>query len=226
MLRSIDMGWFIINKYYSCADDVPIYATALLLDPSKRAAYLRQNWAPAWVKPAIDAGNAMWQEEFNFEATVDSAASDSTPDYQEDEWEALARDLRVPIKAPACDSFMSFVEEPVISIDCSPLEWWCQETQKLQFPRLSRMAITLLSIPAESAKAERVFSGAQRTCSWDRLRLTCDKIEKIECVGNWLRQGVIKPSAAGGIGIVDAVDDGDSLESIVDYAIAELESFE
>ena len=65
----------------------------------------------------------MWQEEFNFEATVDSAASDSTPDYQEDEWEALARDLRVPIKAPTCDSFMSFVEEPVISIDCSPLKW-------------------------------------------------------------------------------------------------------
>ena len=88
------------------------------------------------------------------------------------------------------------------------------------------MAITLLSVPAESAEAERVFSGARRTCSWDRLRLTCDKIKKIECVGNWLRQGVIKPSAAGGIGIVDAVDDGDSLESIVDYAIAELESFE
>ena len=45
-------------------------------------------------------------------------------------------------------------------------------------------------------------------------------------MGNWLRQGVIKPSAASGIGIIDAIDNGDSLESIVDYAIVELESFE
>jgi transposase len=42
--RTIEMGWFIMNKYYELTDIVFAYATALLLDPSKRAAYIRQDW--------------------------------------------------------------------------------------------------------------------------------------------------------------------------------------
>jgi hypothetical protein len=186
----------------------------------KRAAYLRQNWQPSWVQPALAAGNAIWQEDFNNDASIDSAASNST-DREDDVWATLAQSLKVPIKPAACDSFLSFVEEPAISIDCSPLEWWCKETQRQQFPRLSRMAITLLSVPAESAEAERVFSGARRTCFWDRLSLRCERIEKIECVGSWLRQGLIKTSVNGGIGIIDA-DDEDTTEDIVDDAMTEL----
>ena len=56
------------------------------------------------------------------------------------------------------------------------------------------MAIAILSIPLESAEPERVFSGARRTCSWDRLRLKPQKIEMIESLGSWLREGLIKPN--------------------------------
>jgi hypothetical protein len=63
------------------------------------------------------------------------------------------------------------------------------------------MAIDILSIPAESAEPERTFSGARRTASWDRLRLLIESIEKIECIGNWLREGHIRPSAEGGMGL-------------------------
>ncbi|KAG6997076.1 putative AC9 transposase [Fusarium oxysporum f. sp. conglutinans] len=44
MLHSIDMGWFVLDKYYALSGESPIYATALLLDPSKRARYLEINW--------------------------------------------------------------------------------------------------------------------------------------------------------------------------------------
>ncbi|EXA29121.1 hypothetical protein FOVG_19342 [Fusarium oxysporum f. sp. pisi HDV247] len=33
MVRAIDMGWVILSKYYRLADEVPVYAAALLLDP-------------------------------------------------------------------------------------------------------------------------------------------------------------------------------------------------
>ncbi|KJK74527.1 hypothetical protein H634G_10224 [Metarhizium anisopliae BRIP 53293] len=37
MLHLIDMGWFVLDKYYTRSEESPIYATALLLDPLKRA---------------------------------------------------------------------------------------------------------------------------------------------------------------------------------------------
>ncbi|KAI8399950.1 hypothetical protein FOFC_03346 [Fusarium oxysporum] len=64
------------------------------------------------------------------------------------------------------------------------------------------MAICILSIPAESSEPERTFSGARRTCSWDRLRITCKTIEMIECTGNWLRQGLIQPLHENGMGLI------------------------
>jgi hypothetical protein len=53
------------------------------------------------------------------------------------------------------------------------------------------MAIDYLSIPPQSAEAERAFSGARRTQSFDRLSMTPQNLEMIECIGNWLRNGII-----------------------------------
>jgi hypothetical protein len=54
------------------------------------------------------------------------------------------------------------------------------------------MAIDILSIPPSSAEPERTFSGARRTQSWDRLSLTTENLEILECVGNGLRNGHIQ----------------------------------
>lgn len=37
-----------------------------------------------------------------------------------------------------------------------------------------------------SAEAERVFSGARRTISWERANLSARTIERLECMKNWL----------------------------------------
>lgn len=82
------------------------------------------------------------------------------------------------------------------------------------------MAITILSIPAESAEAERIFSGARRTCRWDRLSLKCDNIEAIECVGSWLRNRLISPASEDSIrGIVAPVVSPDENEVLQNEAI-------
>ncbi|KAH6653629.1 hypothetical protein BKA67DRAFT_519554, partial [Truncatella angustata] len=42
----------------------PIYVTALLLDPSKRARYLETHWSEEWVAAAVRYGRAIWEEEY------------------------------------------------------------------------------------------------------------------------------------------------------------------
>ena len=54
------------------------------------------------------------------------------------------------------------------------------------------MAIDILSIPAMSADPERVFSGARRTISWDRMLLGATTIEKGECLKSWIRSGITR----------------------------------
>jgi hypothetical protein len=45
------------------------------------------------------------------------------------------------------------------------LTWWYQDAQRQRWPRLSLMAIDILTIPAMSDEPERVFSGGRRTIS-------------------------------------------------------------
>ena len=59
------------------------------------------------------------------------------------------------------------------------------------FPRLSRMAIDVLSDPAMSAEAERVFSRARRRINWTRYELHVDVIEATEYVRLWQMQGLV-----------------------------------
>ena len=80
MVRAIEMGWFILDKYYNLTDETPAYAAALLLDPSRRAAYIRKNWPATWVEPAIEAARKLWEADFGMPLDVsDSPLSPSMP---------------------------------------------------------------------------------------------------------------------------------------------------
>lgn len=221
MLRAIKMGWFILDKYYTISDQVPVYAAALLLDPSCRAAYLEKNWPKAWHEPALEAANALWDENFKTAPLVDhpvvSEPMPPPPKPQDNQLQLLMKDMEV-VKPDLGieDDFRIFVESPTFRIDCTPLQWWCRSEQRRQYPKLSRMAISILSIPAESSEPERTFSGARRSCSWDRLRLSCGNIERIECIGSWLREGHIRPLNLNGMGMPMEPEAEDDLEEIGD----------
>ncbi len=71
------------------------------------------------------------------------------------------------------------------------LAWWYQDTQRQRWPRLSLMAIDILSIPPMSNELERVFSGARRTVSWDRGQMEPETIEMRECLKHWKKSGIL-----------------------------------
>lgn len=202
MLHAINMGWFIIDKYYSMTEDVPAYAAALLLDPSNRSAYIKKNWPKEWHNNAISGAQAIWEEEYNIELPSRPLAAPSR-EREGNKLAQLARNMKVTTDVQRFeeDDFMAFIAADPIEIDSTPLEWWCASEQQRKYPRLSRMAIAILSISPESSEPERTFSGARRTCSWDRLRIKCTTIEKVECIGSWLREGHIIPTSRGGFGL-------------------------
>ena len=47
-------------------------------------------------------------------------------------------------------------------------------------------------MPAISDDSERVFSCTRHTISWDRARLSTETIEKLECLGNWVQNDLIR----------------------------------
>ena len=205
MLHSIDMGWFLLDKYYHKTDEAPIYAAALLLDPMNRAAYLWQNWPNSWVEPAIASASKLFKNSYKHTPSIDVENSSSEPPSKRprNKLDGLKDSLKVKrVAMNNGDDFRSFVEgEPIEIGDYTPLEWWCRPEQRARYPQLSKMAIAILSISPESAEAERAFSGARRTCSWDRLRLRPQKVEIIESLGSWIREGLIKPTHLNGLGL-------------------------
>jgi hypothetical protein len=82
MLHSIEMGWFVLNKYYTMSEEAPVYAAALLLDPRCRKAYLDKNWKSAWINPAIAGVRQVWEEEYNISNSVNDIDGDivTTPE--------------------------------------------------------------------------------------------------------------------------------------------------
>ncbi|OBS16901.1 hypothetical protein FPOA_12540 [Fusarium poae] len=230
MLHSIEMGWFVLNKYYTMSEEAPVYVAALLLDPRCRKAYLDKNWKSAWINPAIAGVRQVWEEEYNINNSVNDIDGDivTTPEdtpvapgKPPSQLQLLLQEMEVETAVSTdSDNLEAFINAPAIKIDCEPLEWWCRTEQRRQFPRLSRMAIDILSINPQSAEPERTFSGARRTASWDRLSITCERIEEVECLGNWIRNGHIVASRDGGLGLVC---DPDGVNGNVDTEISDTE---
>ncbi|ENH65999.1 hypothetical protein FOC1_g10000392 [Fusarium oxysporum f. sp. cubense race 1] len=194
MVHSIEMGWFILDKYYALVESTPVYAAAMLLDPSKRKHYLLQNWPGEWHQKTIDAAYSIWQKQYAHLAheSLPAAAADidtSHPSLKkriENELDRLKRRLRVqPTSQEDEDTFTAFIEDKTIDLDApkiTPLQWWLVPEQRRRYPRLHRMAINILSIAPSSAGPEQQFSVARRTRSWDRLRLSPENLQRLECI--------------------------------------------
>ncbi|KAJ0132245.1 hypothetical protein HZ326_24668 [Fusarium oxysporum f. sp. albedinis] len=163
MVHSIEMGWFILDKYYALVESTPVYVAAMLLDPSKRKHYLLQNWPEEWHQKTIDAAYSIWQKEYAHlpHESLPAAAADidtshpSSKKRVENELDRLKRRLRVqPTSQEDEDTFTAFIEDKTIDLDAlkiTPLQWWLVPEQRRRYPRLHRVAINILSIAPSSA---------------------------------------------------------------------------
>jgi hypothetical protein len=72
----------------------------------------------------------------------------------------------------------------------NPLDYW--SAKRFEYPRVARMAIDVLSIPAMAAECERTFSSADSMVSPKRARLDASTIAVTQTVRSWLRAGLLE----------------------------------
>ncbi|KAI8396360.1 hypothetical protein FOFC_20907 [Fusarium oxysporum] len=178
-----------------------------------------------WHQKTIDAAYSIWQKEYAHlpHELLSAAAADidtfrpSSKKRVENELDRLNRRLRVqPTSQEDEDMFMAFIEDKTIDLDAlkiTPLQWWLVPEQRRPYPRLHRMAINILSIAPSSAEPEQQFSGARRTQSWDRLRLSPENLQRLECMGNWFARKLISSEELLMM-MVEAVDMEDEMRRI------------
>jgi hAT family C-terminal dimerisation region len=106
------------------------------------------------------------------------------------DFDRIAQDLDKVTRPASQDEFEDYNTESPYKIRTSALTWWCQDEQQKCWPRLSYMAVDILSIPAMSDEPERIFSGAHCTISWERAQLSAENIERTECLKHWQKSGI------------------------------------
>jgi hypothetical protein len=175
----------------------PLYAAALILHPGRRTKYIEVNWPKRWVKLTLEKAKKLWEK--YWEATpspavlVSSSYGNTVKEPKElNAFDQIAQSLGSYTRPASQDEYEDYCSrEPYGISQPSALEWWCEDAQRQRWPRLSHMAIDILSIPAMSDELERVFSGARRTITWERGQIEPETVEMTECLKHWKRSGVL-----------------------------------
>lgn len=195
MAYRIKRSWEVFDKYYAMTDDSSIYAAALILHPNRRVRYIQQTWKKAWQSRVLASVKRLW-ESYRSEIPLAHQVTASYNRLQKppaDDFDRIAQEINDNLPRPSSrDEYEDYCKGELVDIGRqTALDWWLKDEQRARWPQLSYMAIDILSIPAMSAEAERVFSGARRTISWDRAKLNAETIEKIESLKHWKRSGIL-----------------------------------
>src|SRR6266850_4144851 len=214
MRNAVDMAVFVLNKYYRLSEAIPAYSAALLLDPSKRKQYMKQNWkSSSDMDQAIERVRSVWKERYKnlpvskyneSQRPPQPPANDQHHKKGKKRQEASAySSIRAEIRGTSHqdsevdDEFQFFIDAAKVNLEArgmTPLEWWCLEEHRSQYPRLFKMALDILSIPPMSDAPERTFSCGRRTIAWSRAKLKSESIQMVETLSNWVSQGFISPN--------------------------------
>ncbi len=183
------------EEYYRKTDSSPLYAAAVILNPSRRTKYAKIWWKKDYQKAILPKVKQLWID-YRDSAPPANIVSyeipEITPPKELDEFDRIVSEFNERITRPASqDEYEDYCTEAPHEVQKSPLQWWCESSQRKRWPRLSMFAIEILSIPAMSDEPERVFSGGRRTVSWERMQIGMSSLEHTECMKSWHRSGIL-----------------------------------
>ncbi|KAI8401739.1 hypothetical protein FOFC_18608 [Fusarium oxysporum] len=197
-----NLGWMKLDKYYTLTEDSPVYLASLVLHPAFRWPSVESQWAdhPDWLERGKIAVRELWEEYQKLPIEQDTipeqpTAARKTTDL--DDFMASARKLstqRAPSAPPTRDEYAEWLStsDPGDCLVDNPIQYWL--LRRRQYPRLSRMAIDLFSVPAMSSEPERIFSLAGQMVTPPRKRLQADIVGAARCISSWEKSGAIEIS--------------------------------
>ncbi|SCO88905.1 uncharacterized protein FRV6_13033 [Fusarium oxysporum] len=174
---NINLGWKKLDKYYNTLRDSPAYYAAVALHPSLRWDYFDEVWGqqhPGWVDEAKEIVQRLWDTEY--------------------------RDLQIAVTSPEANppllkrmNISAGWQASVSGSDkdvADPVEYWV--LKRSEYPRLSRMALDVMTVPAMSSECERLFSTTGLMVTPLRNRLDAGRIGLIQTLRSWLRASIIE----------------------------------
>jgi hypothetical protein len=213
---NINLCWKKLDEYYSRLDETPVYYAAIALHPAYRWGYLEDGWAdrPDWIETAKSLVEGLYRSQYE-PRIVSRGRERGEPvtkkrrmyrnpfdEYREESRQASGL-LQPPLSAgekevangpaPAVGDEYSDWFRDVDKSDqrvLDPIRYWCERGE--EYPRLSQMALDVLSILPMSADVERLFSTSGRMVRDDRANLEASTIGMTQTVRSWLRGGYIK----------------------------------
>jgi hypothetical protein len=205
---SIVTAWQKLNEYYTKLGESPLFAASIILHPSLGMSYLKVNWASEeqlmWVRDAkIGLSNYLdrWYRcnrpvDEQQKAIAETVTSPSVPRKTSQasvfkQW-VKSRTAKTTTMGSELERYLRL--EPQETED--PIEWWM--ARQAQFPMVSQLALDILAIPAMVTDCERSFSLAKLTLTSQRLSMTSETLEKLQCLKNWVRHGAVKLGATAG----------------------------
>jgi hypothetical protein len=195
-----NLAWMKMDEYYSLTDESPAYLAALVLHPGFRWSAVESQWTdqPDWIMRGKAAVREVWEEYRT--RPVDQEAPPEQPTCTRegtdlDDYMASIREVSshpASSSSPARDEYAEWVAvtDPGDKSVDDPIQYWL--LRKKQYPRLSRMALDLFSIPAMSSEPERIFSLTGQMITPQRSCLLADIIGAAQCISSWEKSGVVQ----------------------------------
>jgi hypothetical protein len=196
---AINLGWSKLNKYYTKLNNTPAYYAAVKLHPQLKN-YCRSAWKhkqKEWIEPSEATFQQLWRQYHDLPIAPYGSSSPYPPSVPYDS--TFNDDIERHIYGDSDrsigprDEYCEWAQiapvgkgDPAIA---DPIGYWMNRRQ--QYPRLSRFALDILSIPASSAECERLFSELGDLLEPRRSSLSSDTIAATQCIKNWNRNGLI-----------------------------------
>ena len=202
-------GWKKLDEYYNRLGDNPLYTAAIILNPTLRMKWLERHWTSgeqlSWLREAQDGLRSYWGQYYQDKslsreqanATIDQAVGlsqqmtstadiTSIPDQSEFSNWVHASEPEAPSVEDEIEQYMG-LDRSNFEASINPIDWWL--TRRDTFPTLSKLALGIFAIPAMSADCERAFSLAKLTLSSQRLSMSSDTLEQLQCLDEILLHG-------------------------------------
>jgi len=203
---SISNAWQVLDKYYSLADLAPVMCAAVALHPEIKYQYFADEWneQPAWITAAHHKIQTLWHKTYQSASPPSTTASDldvltprplasssiSSISQVVPRWkQKRAKHTGAVHQSDQLRDFQHSAPEEEIS---DLMEFWQTKLHTSRWSHLSRMALSIHSIPAMSAEVERVFSSSKILLSDRRNRLGDDVIAAVECLKSWSKEGLVE----------------------------------
>jgi len=170
-----------LEKYLEILDETPTYWAALILHPGRRMKWVRLFYKGN-DKRILEIQRRFVDYFDTNHPAVELAARPCTPEQVPGFGDSF---YDAPVAGGIVDEVGEYLRGPVHPVD-DPIQWWL--ARKDEYPRLTRMALEILSIPPCATECERTFSLAKLTIGSQRHSLSDNTLSELQCVRNWAQE--------------------------------------